>query len=281
MKRFLIFTIFFLFFLVPTKVEARCTNAWIDPSQGTTSEIYYLYATGCESGLYRIRIYDGVTGGYDYDDPRELDVESELVLSISGLPKEGTYVVEVQDAAFDVFYEGYINVLESATLACGDSAPPNSTDCPTECPATWICNSIWTCGETECPTPEEAPEAPEGTGIDDKPMDMSFCAQAGNLKGKCEGCEGVWTAIGCIPTDPSKMIGAFIQVGIGIGGGISMITFIVAGFIYTMSKGDPQKATQAKEMMTSAVIGLLFVIFSITILRFIAVDLIQIPGFGI
>ena len=37
---------------------------------------------------------------------------------------------------------------------------------------------------------------------------------------------------------------------------------------------------EAKEMITSAIVGSLFIIFSITILQFIGVSILHIPGFG-
>lgn len=124
-----------------------------------------------------------------------------------------------------------------------------------------------------------------GECYEEESPEYNLCEQISNndLYDDCQTCfdnDGVWTAIGCVPTDPVEMIGVFINVGISIGGGVAMLSMIVAGFLYTSSKGDPQKTGQAKELMTSAVIGLLFVIFSITILQFIAGDLIRLPGFA-
>lgn len=121
---------------------------------------------------------------------------------------------------------------------------------------------------------------------DDFSIDPTLCDQIPDdgLKEKCQNClnsEGIWTAIGCVPTNPTDTISTLIKIGIGIGGGVAMLSIIAAGFLYTTSSGDASKTTQAKELMTSAVIGLLFVIFSITILQFIAGDLLQIPGFGV
>lgn len=109
------------------------------------------------------------------------------------------------------------------------------------------------------------------------------------LKGKCQECagdihgnpEGLWTAVGCISTNPTEMIKQGVFIGISIAGGVGMISIIIAGFLYSISTGDPKRTTQAKELMTSALIGLLFIVFSVTILRFIAGDLMHIPGFAV
>jgi hypothetical protein len=72
----------------------------------------------------------------------------------------------------------------------------------------------------------------------------------------------------------------FIQIGLGLAGGIALLMIIAAGFLLTTSQNDPKKVTEAKELVTSAVIGLLFIVFSVTILQFIGVTILRIPGFG-
>lgn len=94
------------------------------------------------------------------------------------------------------------------------------------------------------------------------------------------GSEGVWTAIGCIPAEPSSIIKAVVTIGVGIGGGVALIMTLIGGFLLTTSQGNPKQQETAKEMITSAVIGLLFVLFSVVILQFIGVTILQIPGFG-
>ncbi len=95
-----------------------------------------------------------------------------------------------------------------------------------------------------------------------------------------EGDEGVWTAIGCIKRDPQSILQRFITVGLGMAGGVALITFLAAGFIFSTSQGDPKAYGKAKEMMTSSLIGLLFIIFSVTLLQFIGYEILKIPGFG-
>lgn len=117
------------------------------------------------------------------------------------------------------------------------------------------------------------------------------CEQIPNtspMKGQCQTCagdingepQGMWTAIGCISVNPVEAVKTFVLVGISIAGGVGFLSIIMAGAMYSLSTGDAKRTTDAKELLTSAVIGLLFIIFSITILQFIASDLMQIPGFG-
>ncbi len=95
-----------------------------------------------------------------------------------------------------------------------------------------------------------------------------------------EGNKGVWTAIGCIKRDPQSIMQRFISVGLGMSGSVALLTFLAAGFIFSTSQGDPKAYGQAKEMMTASIIGILFVIFSVTILQFIGFEILKIPGFG-
>lgn len=99
----------------------------------------------------------------------------------------------------------------------------------------------------------------------------------------CETCfksEGIWTAVGCIPSNPESVIKTIITIGLAAGGGIVLIMILVGSFMLSVSQGDPNKTKEAKEIITSAIIGLLFVIFSVTILQFIGVEILHIPGFG-
>ena len=95
-----------------------------------------------------------------------------------------------------------------------------------------------------------------------------------------DGEDGIWTAIGCISREPEEIVGKLIRLGLSMGGGIALLMILSAGFTLTVSQGNPQKAGQAKEMITAAVTGLLFIIFSVTILQFIGFSVLKIPGFG-
>ena len=103
-------------------------------------------------------------------------------------------------------------------------------------------------------------------------------------KGKCCDCtnnqNGIWTAVGCIRHDGGSIVQSFIKIGLSVAGGSAVIMILIAGLMFTVSRGDPKRTGEAKDMLTSAVIGLLFIIFSITILEFIGVSILRIPGFG-
>lgn len=89
-----------------------------------------------------------------------------------------------------------------------------------------------------------------------------------------------WTALGCIDTgDPQGFITWLLKRAIGVAGGIALLLIIFAGFRIITSAGDPKSLQAGKEMLTSAIIGLLVIIFSIFLLQLIGVQILQIPGF--
>ncbi len=94
-----------------------------------------------------------------------------------------------------------------------------------------------------------------------------------------EGKTGVWTAFGCLPTTSGEFATTLIQFGSGLAGGIAFLLIIVGGFQMVMSAGNPEKLNAGKELVSSAIVGLLFIIFSVFLLRMIGVEILVIPGF--
>ena len=91
----------------------------------------------------------------------------------------------------------------------------------------------------------------------------------------------VETAIGLINTSsPSAFIAQLLKILIGIGGGIAFLLMVFGSLKIILSAGNPESVKAGQEMITSAIEGLLFVIFSIFILQFIGVQLFALPGFG-
>lgn len=92
--------------------------------------------------------------------------------------------------------------------------------------------------------------------------------------------EGIETALGCIPTkNTTGFIAWILKFAIGIGGGIAFILMLIGVFQIITSSGDPERLKAGKELITSALIGLLMIIFSLFLLQLIGVQILQIPGF--
>ncbi|MDP3955117.1 MAG: hypothetical protein Q8Q15_02010 [bacterium] len=103
---------------------------------------------------------------------------------------------------------------------------------------------------------------------------------ARNVRGNCN--EGnVDTALGCVPiSNTNSFIAWLLKFAIGIGGGIAFILMLAGAFQIITSGGDPEKLKAGKELITSALMGLIMIIFSLFLLRLIGVQILQIPGFG-
>lgn len=99
----------------------------------------------------------------------------------------------------------------------------------------------------------------------------------------CKDCfendQGLWTALGCIHTKPIDFIKEFQKLAVGIAGGIALLLMIYGAFLISVSAGDPKKAEEGKEIITGTIAGLLFIIFSVFLLKLIGVNILNIPGF--
>lgn len=95
----------------------------------------------------------------------------------------------------------------------------------------------------------------------------------------CDNEKGINTAIGCIPiSEPKEFIAWILRWAMGIGGGISFLLIIVASFQIITSSGNPERIQAGKELLTSAIAGLIMLVFSVFILKVIGVDILKLPG---
>lgn len=209
----------------------------------------------------------------------------------------GNYTVDVYQGT-NLHY-GFCENKESRKLctASVEIAPGNATPKPTQTPTptptlTQFCQ--------DCRRAEEAPGGnsceglcnttcpwclgyvPPGPVADLKPI----CEQLSDSKHieDCKICmdEGkIWSAIGCLPTDISGLVRDYIfKYGIGIAGGISFLYFLYGCFLIITSSGNPEKIEEAKQIIVSALSGLILIIFSVFILEVIGVDILKLPDFS-
>lgn len=90
----------------------------------------------------------------------------------------------------------------------------------------------------------------------------------------------IYTAVGCVRVDGPGLAADLIKILLGVAGMASFLSIIAGAFIFTTSRGESGKIKQAKELITAAISGLLFIIFSIIILEYIGVTILHIPGLG-
>jgi len=91
---------------------------------------------------------------------------------------------------------------------------------------------------------------------------------------------GSWTALGCIPNNPRELVVWVLGRAIGIGGGIAFLLMIWGGFQVITAAGNPDRLNAGKEIITSAIAGLLIIIFSLFLLELIGVDILGLEEVG-
>lgn len=100
----------------------------------------------------------------------------------------------------------------------------------------------------------------------------------------CPGFENIKlnTAIGCIPVLSTKeaFLSFVLKWAVGIGGGIAFLLIVYAGFMIMTSAGNPERLKAGQELLTSAISGLILLIFSVVILKIIGVDILGLDSFG-
>lgn len=149
-------------------------------------------------------------------------------------------------------------------LSCGSLCSGiGDSRCPSGCP----CN--YTTGGYYCnpSAPTFAPPASPYPTID--------------IHGPCP-TDKITTALGCVPVGSSHnfsdFVGWLLKRVIGIAGGIAFLLMVFGGFKILTSAGDPKGIQAGSEMISSALIGLLFIIFSVFLLELIGVKILGIPG---
>lgn len=100
----------------------------------------------------------------------------------------------------------------------------------------------------------------------------------GKFKLFCNDNSSVNSAIGCIPTEPSRFTRWILKWLIGISGGIAFLLIVYAAFQIISAAGNPQQVQAGQELLTSAITGLIFIIGSLFLLKLIGIEILAIPG---
>lgn len=97
----------------------------------------------------------------------------------------------------------------------------------------------------------------------------------------CEGT-GINTAIGCINVLGGRdaFLGQLLGWAIGVGGGIAFLLIVYAGFMIMTSSGNPERLKAGQELLTSAISGIILLVFSVLVLNLIGVKILNLGQFG-
>lgn len=120
-----------------------------------------------------------------------------------------------------------------------------------------------------------------------QPCTATSTTITGGLATEPEFCDGsteqnpiIKTAIGCIPANVAELTDTILTRGISIGAGLAFLLMLYGAFTFITSAGNPEKTKLGGDILTSAIIGLLFIIFSVFLLKVIGVDILNLPGFN-
>ncbi len=92
---------------------------------------------------------------------------------------------------------------------------------------------------------------------------------------------GIRTAIGCInASDTKALIGQVLGLTVRVGSGILFLCIIYAGYLFTTAAGSEDQITQAKQLLSSSLIGYIAIALSILIFNFIGVRVLNLTTFG-
>ena len=112
---------------------------------------------------------------------------------------------------------------------------------------------------------------------------MSPCGKVETNDKIGQYCASVVSFLGAnnqVPTSAPGLISKLLQIVLAISGVVALIFIIVSGYRFMLSQGNPEAVQEARESLTSAIVGLLFIIFALVILQLITVNILHIPGFN-
>lgn len=153
------------------------------------------------------------------------------------------------------------------TVVSGSNGVPTTTSTATSCQTGQVCvqagylpngdpRAFYTCSQQYTDTVE--------------------CATASDPNARC-----VNTAFGRINATPGAFISQLIRIGIGIGSGIALLLIIYGSFKIATSQGTPEAISEGREIITSAVIGLVFMVLSVSLMQILGVDILGLGSYGL
>lgn len=106
------------------------------------------------------------------------------------------------------------------------------------------------------------------------------CIDKPDAEGNLTNCSGIMSGLGIVlSTEPQQFIVTMFTFFLSISGMILLGLLIYSGYQMMVSQGDPEKIKVARERVTSAIIGFLFLVSSIVLLEVIGVNILRLPGF--
>ncbi len=89
--------------------------------------------------------------------------------------------------------------------------------------------------------------------------------------------EHYYTGFGCVSTQPTEFTAQLSSFFFSIIGGVAFLFFIYGSALVATARSDPGRLNQGKRILIGSIVGLLFALLSVFIIRFISQSL-GLPG---
>lgn len=72
--------------------------------------------------------------------------------------------------------------------------------------------------------------------------------------------------------DPETSVQTILTIVFGLGGAVAMLVIVIAGIMFILSRGDPQKSATARNAIIYAGVGLAIMVLAFSIVGFVATE---------
>ena len=98
----------------------------------------------------------------------------------------------------------------------------------------------------------------------------------------CDNQPGtIRTAIGCIKAgDPRAFINQLVALAVRIAAGITLLSILYSGFVFTTAFGDKNRIAESKELLFNSLIYLFIIALAVAIINFLGVRVLNLNLFG-
>ncbi len=131
-------------------------------------------------------------------------------------------------------------------------------------------------GACTCKLSEDAPAIPQVAKMCNDYLKSNEKEHKACLN--CATGGGYWSGLGCVPLNAQSFITDYVlKFGIGLAGFFALLCIFYSTIRLQISRGEAEAIQKARENLTSCIIGLLLIIFSVFILELVGVDILGIP----
>lgn len=107
------------------------------------------------------------------------------------------------------------------------------------------------------------------------------------LRMRCEACQGsgevvsgIWTGIGCMPTNFSGIVGSLFTLFSGLMGGFVFLCLVSNGLKIMASRGNSEALKKGQEAITACLVGFVVLVLSVLFLKIVGVNILNLPGWN-